>query len=100
VLRDVQIQPDTILGAGELIIHAAPMDSAAIPGSCIRCGWCADACPTRVHPAGILEAAQLDDPELAERNGLEACIECGICTYVCPSELPLLRGIRTMMGKG
>lgn len=100
VLRDIQITPSTLLGAGELIIHSATPEPPTLPDACIRCGWCADSCPTRVHPAGVLEAAQLDDPELAERSGLEACIECGICAYVCPSELPLLQGIRQMLKKG
>ena len=80
----------TLLRAGLQLLY---------PGACLRCGWCADSCPTRVHPAGILEASQFDDPELAERSGLEACIECGICAYVCPSELPLLQGIRAMLRK-
>lgn len=100
VLRDVRISPTSEVGAGELVIHVGPSEPAENPDSCIRCGWCADSCPTRVHPAGILEAAQLDDPEMAERSGLEACIECGICSYVCPSRLPLLVGIRQMLRKG
>lgn len=100
LLRDIQISPETVLGSGELIIQSGPVEPPPNPTSCVRCGWCADSCPTRVHPAGILEAAQLEDPELAERSGLEACIECGICAYVCPSELPLLQGIRQMLKKG
>ena len=54
----------------------------------------------RIHPAGLLEAAQADDPELADAYGLAACIECGICNYVCPSRLPLLEGIRTLRRRG
>ena len=50
----------------------------------------------RIQPAGLLEAAQQDDPLLADRYGLDACIECGICTYVCPSHLPILSGIRAL----
>jgi electron transport complex protein RnfC len=50
----------------------------------------------RIQPAGLLDAAQRADPELAERYGLEACIECGVCSYVCPSHLPLLGGIRKL----
>ena len=44
----------------------------------------------------VLEAAQKNNPSLAERAGIEACIECGICSYVCPSKLPLLEGIRKL----
>lgn len=65
------------------------------PDPCIRCGWCVEACPTRVHPAAVLEAAQTDDRRMAERFGLGACIECGLCQYVCPSRLPLLGAIRS-----
>jgi electron transport complex protein RnfC len=50
----------------------------------------------RIHPAGLLEAAQDNDPDLAESYGLHACIECGICSYVCPSRLPLLPAIREL----
>lgn len=100
VLRDQEIGPQTVLGRGDLVIHVSAQEPPDNPDSCIRCGWCAEACPTRVHPAGILEAAQLGDLELAEQSGLEACIECGICAYVCPSGLPLLQGIRTMLKHG
>jgi electron transport complex protein RnfC len=56
---------------------------------CIRCGWCVWSCPESVHPAGLLEAAQQDDLEMAERFGMHACTECGECERVCPSRLPL-----------
>jgi electron transport complex protein RnfC len=55
-----------------------------------------EGCPTRINPAGLLEAAQRRNLDLADHYGLDSCIECGICTYVCPSHLPLLEGIRQL----
>jgi electron transport complex protein RnfC len=93
-LRDAWITPETSLGNGELIIHATAPHLNANPDPCIRCGWCLEACPTRIHPAGLLEAAQENDLRAAKRFGLDACIECGICSYVCPTRLPLLTAIQ------
>jgi electron transport complex protein RnfC len=95
VLRDVRLPDDAVIGAAaELVLHASPPEPAVMPDPCIRCGWCGEACPTRLRPAGVLEAAQLDDVALAERYGVDACIECGICSFVCPSRLPILEGVR------
>ena len=94
LLCDVRIPPDFVIGGGELVIHIAGQQAAINPDPCIRCGWCVQACPTKVQHAAVLEAAQLEDINLAERAGVEACIECGICSYVCPSYLPLLHSIR------
>ena len=94
-LRDVRLADDAVVSAaGELLLHASPPEPAVIPDPCIRCGWCGETCPTRLRPAGVLEAAQVEDVALAERYGIDACIECGICSYVCPSHLPLLEGVR------
>jgi electron transport complex protein RnfC len=96
LLRDVRLSSDFVIGGGELVIHIAGLQAAVNPDPCIRCGWCVQACPTRVQPADVLDAVQLDDMDQAEHAGIEACIECGICSYVCPSFLPLLAGIRKM----
>jgi Na+-translocating ferredoxin:NAD+ oxidoreductase subunit C len=96
VLRDQRIPLDTKLGTGELLVHLSTQPKSLNPDPCIRCAWCFESCPTRIQPATLLEAAQLEDMELAERAGLRSCIECGICQYVCPSRLPLLKGIREL----
>ncbi len=99
LLRDVTLPRDSVVSGAELVIHTSDPEPDINPDACIRCGWCIEACPTRVQPAVILEAAQRDNAEMAERAGIEACIECGICSYVCPSKLPLLEGIRGVKGK-
>ena len=96
ILRDQATTPDAVLAGGESILHVLPSRDPVNPDPCIRCGWCAQACPTQVLPAGVLEAAQRLDLDLADRSGVHACIECGICSYVCPSHLPLLQGIRAV----
>ena len=95
-LRDQTVSRDAVVSGGELVVHVGYGSPSFNPDPCIRCGWCAAACPTRIQPAGLLEAAQRDDQSLAERYGIEACIECGVCSYVCPSRLPLLGAIREM----
>jgi electron transport complex protein RnfC len=96
VLRENNISADAVVSGGELSIHVMPRQLAPIADPCIRCSWCVESCPTRVQPAGLLEASQRGDMELANYYGLDGCIECGVCTYVCPSRLPLLRGIRNL----
>jgi electron transport complex protein RnfC len=94
LLRDLRIDGNATAGSGELVVHVNPREPARSPDSCVRCGWCVEGCPTRIQPAGLLEAAQRRNPDLADHYGLDSCIECGICTYVCPSHLPILDGIR------
>ena len=93
-LRDLWMSPDALLGNGELVIHPTARHLDANPDPCIHCGWCLEACPTRIHPAGLLDAAQQRSETNARRFGIDACVECGICSYVCPTRLPLLPAIR------
>jgi len=97
LLRDLPAEADAIIATGELTVLAAASHARPPAAACLRCAWCVEACPVQIHPAGLLEAAQQQDPELADRYGLQSCIECGICSYVCPSRLPLLPAIRTMI---
>jgi Na+-translocating ferredoxin:NAD+ oxidoreductase subunit C len=96
LLRDLRIDASHVIDDHENLFYATRPEIAINPSPCIRCSWCYDACPTRVQPARVLEAAQSDDPNLAEQAGIEACIDCGLCSYVCPSQLPLVESIRTM----
>ena len=96
-LRDIRVSPDAVIdGVGELSIEVGPLSPLINPDPCIRCGWCVEACPVQIQPAGILEAAQDNDLRAARWYGMGSCIECGICSYVCPSRLPLLPAIRQL----
>jgi electron transport complex protein RnfC len=97
MLLDRAAQPSDIFTAeSEYAVFASDHHAPVNPDPCVRCGWCAEACPAEIHPAGLLEAAQQQDMALADRFGVRSCIECGICTHVCPSRLPLLHAIRGM----
>jgi len=93
LLRHRDIGSAAVAGPAELAVHAAAAPSAVAAGSCIRCAWCAQYCPTAVLPAGLLDAAQDQDAQEAERCGLASCIECGVCSAVCPTNLPLAQAI-------
>ncbi len=95
-LRDQWMTSDTHLGHGELVIHPTAIQTDANPDPCIHCGWCLEACPTRIHPAGLLDASQQNDRRAGKKFGMDSCIECGICSYVCPTRLPLLAAIRSL----
>ena len=96
-----RISPRTaVLSPSDLYLHILTPPAPTPPDPCIRCGWCVEACPTRVNPAAVLEAAQLNLPHLATSAGVSACIECGLCQYVCPSRLPLLAALRSFIRKG
>lgn len=97
-LREVRLSRDCVIAGGEVTLYLVGPQPTVNPQPCIRCGWCMAGCPVRIHPAGILEAAQVGDRTAGEGYGLDACIECGVCTYVCPSRLPLLAGIRSLKG--
>ena len=96
-LRDLFVSLDQVVDNGEPCLHVTAPQKPEPSEPCIRCAWCVEACPARIQPAGLLEAAQRDDLYLAGRFGLHNCIECGICSYVCPSRLPLLPAIRKLL---
>jgi len=96
LLRDLVLRTDAVIAGGELAIHVTAPQPMIVPEPCIRCAWCIEACPTLIHPALILDAAQRRDNHMAERAGIAACIECGICSYVCPSRLPLMKAVRDL----
>jgi len=61
---------------------------------CIRCGQCADVCPTNLLPQELQWSAKAKDyPQLKKLN-LSDCIDCGACAYVCPSHIPLVQYYR------
>ncbi len=67
--------------------HELPVPRPELP--CIRCGACADVCPSRLLPQQLLWQVRSDRPERSEPQGLFDCIECGACDLACPSQIPL-----------
>ncbi|XQW83755.1 electron transport complex subunit RsxC [Thalassotalea piscium] len=74
-------------------------DAAEIPDhdkevECIRCGQCADVCPSQLLPQELQWSAKAHDQEALTQLNLFDCIECGACAYVCPSHIPLVHYYR------
>jgi len=106
---DKSLRHKTLLG-GSLMGLQLPSDNAAVSkttncliaaGSdelappteiqaCIRCGFCADACPVRLLPQQLLAFSKTANNSQLLEHGLMDCIECGACDYVCPSHIPLV----------
>lgn len=61
---------------------------------CIRCGYCASACPEILQPQQLLWELRSENLAGARQHGLFECSECGRCDEVCPSHIPLLRIFR------
>ena len=60
--------------------------------ACIRCGWCASACPEDLAPERLHRAYEADAADATVFD----CIECGACTAACPSGLDLVNEFRTI----
>ncbi len=76
-----------------LALEPTPYEPA---GTCIRCGWCTDHCPSRLNVAALNDAFELGMVTLARRDGVHACVECGVCSYICPAKLPLTSRVRQL----
>ncbi|TKB43622.1 electron transport complex subunit RsxC, partial [Thalassotalea mangrovi] len=76
----------------------APTDSEIAPGNkeieCIRCGQCAEVCPSNLLPQELQWSAKARDYDQLEALNLSDCIDCGACAYVCPSHIPLVQYYR------
>lgn len=62
--------------------------------ACIRCGFCAAACPASLLPQQLLSYSKSQNQQQLQEHGLLDCIECGACAYVCPSNIPLVQYYR------
>ncbi|MBP9713113.1 MAG: electron transport complex subunit RsxC [Sterolibacterium sp.] len=57
---------------------------------CIRCGECAQVCPSDLQPFEMYWHSRAKLFGKAQEYHLFDCIECGCCAYVCPSRIPLV----------
>lgn len=73
-----------------------PLNDMAM--ACIRCGQCAEACPSELLPQQLYWFSKSDEFDKAEQHNLFDCIECGACSYVCPSQIPLVQYYRYAKG--
>lgn len=62
--------------------------------SCIRCGFCLEACPMGLLPNEIGIYVEAGRAEETTQFGAFECFECGCCAYVCPSKRPLVQFIK------
>ncbi|WP_371373189.1 electron transport complex subunit RsxC [Thalassotalea aquiviva] len=76
----------------------APTHSEISPAEkeleCIRCGQCAEVCPSSLLPQELQWFAKAKEHEKLEQLNIFDCIECGACAYVCPSQIPLVQYYR------
>lgn len=68
---------------------AGPQDSMP----CVRCGSCANVCPTQLLPQQLYWYARSGELDKCNDLSLFDCIECGCCSFVCPSKIPLVQCI-------
>ncbi|MFK5912839.1 MAG: electron transport complex subunit RsxC [Woeseiaceae bacterium] len=61
---------------------------------CIRCGKCAEVCPSQLLPQQLYWYAKSKNFDKVQDHNLFDCIECGCCSYVCPSRIPLVQYYR------
>ena len=85
------VRPDT----DALMVQDASDVTLVSDYSCINCGECVRACPTRIQVnmlVRFLEAGQYEDG--AELYDLHSCVDCGLCSYVCVARIPIYQYIR------
>ncbi len=69
-------------------------DNSSNEVECIRCGQCADVCPSQLLPQEMQWSAKAKDHQQLTKLNLFDCIDCGACAYVCPSQIPLVQYYR------
>ncbi len=67
-----------------------------VAGECIHCGRCVEACPARLVPTKLCDAAENNDKKAFALYCGGDCTECGSCSYVCPAKIDLTQKISAM----
>ncbi len=65
-----------------------------VESACIRCARCVQACPMKLMPTALDNAAREVDVEALQAAHVADCIECGCCSFVCPAKRYLVQSIR------
>ena len=86
----VAAEDESIAKTTRAVSVRAPLEASP----CIRCGWCAHACPEGLLPQELFRHINAGHWSEMERLRLDDCVECGACDMACPSRLPLLATFR------
>lgn len=69
-------------------------DSEEAETTCIRCGRCIEACPSKLVPVKLMEYAdKFNDESFVDLQGME-CYECGSCSYICPARRRITQSLK------
>ena len=93
IASDRRAEPGTGRGAVKTVNPsplADPQFTEPAAAACIRCGFCAEACPAELLPQQLYRFARAQDHQRLDEHRLFDCIECGACASVCPSRIPLV----------
>ncbi|RLB85753.1 MAG: electron transport complex subunit RsxC [Deltaproteobacteria bacterium] len=86
--------PITKIMPGVLFLTKNEVDTQPY-GSCIRCGFCLEACPMGLEPNNIGIYVEAGKGAETEQFGfMDDCFECGSCAFVCPAKRPLVQFMR------
>lgn len=85
--------PITKTTSGVLFLTKEEVDTKGY-SSCIRCGFCLNACPMGLEPNNIGIYVEAGRGAECEQFGINDCFECGSCAFVCPAKRPLVQFIR------
>ncbi|MCD6399280.1 RnfABCDGE type electron transport complex subunit C, partial [candidate division WOR-3 bacterium] len=85
--------PITKTTSGVLFLTKDEVDTRGY-SSCIRCGFCLNACPMGLEPNNIGIYVEAGRGAECEQFGINDCFECGSCAFVCPAKRPLVQFIR------